>query len=170
MTLRNVRRSSRPKAERLLNSSCGNCLRIVRFTPQIQAEPVRHLSMKPADRLSLAYARFISFSASVRQLTGSVALDPAEERVLQCLAVAWSLDHPLTVLEAMALPHGLSQSTAHRRLTLLRKKGFMVLKSDDKDARVRYVEPTERAQRYFSQLGRCLMEALKETSTPPRGA
>ena len=118
--------------------------------------------MSTSDRLVLAYARFINFSASVRQLTGSSALDAAEERMLQCLAAAWSMDHPLTVLQAMALPHGLSQSTAHRRLTQLRKKGFVSLKVDEHDARVRYVEATEKSLRYFSQLGRCMVEALKD--------
>jgi DNA-binding MarR family transcriptional regulator len=126
--------------------------------------------MSSVDRLALAYARFINFSASVRQLTGPSALDAAEERMLHCLAAAWSMDHPLTVLQAMALPHGLSQSTAHRRLTQLRKKGFMNLKTDEHDARVRYVESTDKAQRYFSQLGRCMVEALKESGASTRGA
>ncbi len=118
--------------------------------------------MASVDRLALAYARFINFSASVRQLTGSSALDPAEERMLQCLAAAWSMDHPMTVLQSMSLPHGLSLSTAHRRLTQLRKKGFVSLKTDEQDARIRYVESTDKSQRYFAQLGRCMIEALKE--------
>lgn len=126
--------------------------------------------MSSADRLALAYARFINFSASVRQLSGSSSLDAAEERMLQCLAAAWSMDHPLTVLQAMALPHGLSQSTAHRRLTQLLKKGFASLKTDEHDARVRYVEATDKSQRYFSQLGRCMVEAIKDAGVSSRSS
>ena len=69
----------------------------------------------------------------------------------------------LTVLEAMALKHGLSQSTAHRRLTSLRKKGLLALKQHDKDARVRFVMQTERTERYLAHMGRCVIEAGKAT-------
>ena len=45
--------------------------------------------MSSADRLALAYARFINFSASVRQLTGSSALDAAEENDSGAVALAF---------------------------------------------------------------------------------
>ncbi len=120
------------------------------------------LMMKTSAQPSLVYARFLNLAAAVRGLTEPSVLDPAEDRMLQALTVAWSKGQPVTVLEAMALPHGLSQSTAHRRLTSLRKKGLLSLKGDERDARVRYVEATDKAQRILHQLGNCLLEAARE--------
>lgn len=122
-------------------------------------------TMKTTSQPSLIYARFLNLAAAVRGLTEPSALDPAEDRMLQALTVAWSKGQPVTVLEAMALPHGLSQSTAHRRLTSLRKKGLLSLRGDERDARVRYVEATDKTQRILHQLGGCIIEASREASS-----
>ena len=70
--------------------------------------------MNSKDKYALAYARFLNMAVAVEKLTEPITLNPAEERMLQCLAMAWSEADKITVLEAMALKHGLSQSTAHR--------------------------------------------------------
>ena len=83
--------------------------------------------MNSKDKYALAYARFLNLAGAIEKLSEPITLNPAEERMLQCLAVAWSEADKITVLEAMGLKHGLSQSTAHRRLTSLRKKGLLAL-------------------------------------------
>lgn len=120
--------------------------------------------MTSRETLPQAYARFLKLVSQAGTLSDLVSLNPAEERVLQCLAVAWSEGQKVTVLEAMGLQHGLSQSTAHRRLTSLRKKGLLMLKQHDQDARVRYVLHTDRTERHFAHMGRCILEAAKDVS------
>ena len=117
--------------------------------------------MNSKDKYALAYARFLNLAGAIEKLSEPITLNPAEERMLQCLAVAWSEADKITVLEAMGLKHGLSQSTAHRRLTSLRKKGLLALKQHDKDARIRFVMQTERTDRYLAHMGRCVEEAGK---------
>ena len=120
--------------------------------------------MSAKDKYSQAYARFLNLARAIDKLSEPILLNPAEERMLQCLAVAWSEGEQITVLEAMALKHGLSHSTAHRRLTSLRKKGLLALKQHDKDARVRFVMQTERAERYLTHMGRSVIEAAKSAA------
>jgi DNA-binding MarR family transcriptional regulator len=122
---------------------------------------LRVAAMNVKDKLALTYARFLHLAWAIEKLPDPVLLNPAEERMLQCLTVAWSAADKITVLEAMGLKHGLSQSTAHRRLTSLRKKGLLVLKQHDKDARVRFVMQTERTEQYLAHMGRCVIEASK---------
>lgn len=117
--------------------------------------------MSAKDKYSQAYARFLNLSWAIEKIGDPISLNPAEERMLQCLAVAWGEDERITVLEAMALKHGLSHSTAHRRLTSLRKKGLLALKQHDKDARVRFVMQTERTERYLNHMGRSVIDAAK---------
>lgn len=117
--------------------------------------------MNIKDQYALAYARFLHLSVGLEKLSDPITLNPAEERMLQCLAMAWSEAEKITVLEAMALKHGLSQSTAHRRLTSLRKKGLLSLKQHEKDARIRFVTQTERTERYLAHMGRCVIESGK---------
>jgi len=47
-------------------------------------------------------------------------------------------------------------ATVHRRLKQLRAKGLVALVADPNDTRVRFIEPTEQALRYFGALDDCL--------------
>ena len=54
--------------------------------------------------------------------------------------------------EAMDAKEGLAPATVHRRLKRLRDKGLITLVTDASDQRVRYIEPTPQALRYFAEL------------------
>lgn len=86
-------------------------------------------------------------------------LDPVEERLLNLFATVWHNGNQITVLQAMGMSTDVSSTTAHRRLKSLRKKGVIILVADEADNRIKYVQPTEVAQQYFSQLGQCLNQA-----------
>jgi len=76
--------------------------------------------------------------------------------MLGILASRWHEAKLITVLEAMVMLPEISTSTAHRRLTALRKKGMIGLNLDSQDNRVKYVVPTKATHRYFAQLGQCM--------------
>ena len=108
---------------------------------------------------SVIYLRFLNLTRAVRDLPDFPDLDPVEERLLNLFASVWHLGHKITVLQAMGMSSDVSSTTAHRRLKSLRAKGMIALISDEADNRVKYVQPTAKAQDYFSQLGRCVEQA-----------
>ena len=108
---------------------------------------------------SAIYLRFLNLTRAVRELPDFPDLDPVEERLLNLFASAWHLGQKITVLQAMGMSSDVSSTTAHRRLESLRAKGMIALISDEADNRVKYVQPTAKAQDYFGQLGQCVDQA-----------
>ncbi len=88
-------------------------------------------------------------------------LNSAEEKLLNMLAPSCSSDTKITVLKAMGLDPDISHSTSHRLLKSLRLKGFITLLSEERDTRVKYVEPSEKTEQFFTQLGLCLRRTVK---------
>ncbi len=105
------------------------------------------------------YLRFLNLTRAIRELPDFPDLDPVEERLLNLFASVWHLGQKITVLQAMGMSTDVSSTTAHRRLKSLRAKGMIVLMADEADNRVKYVQPTAKAQHYFSQLGQCMDQA-----------
>jgi DNA-binding transcriptional ArsR family regulator len=106
-----------------------------------------------------SYLKFLHLVQVVRETPGFPALDAVEERVLNIFAVAWYEGREITVLEAMKMLPGISESTVFRRIKSLRQKGMVSLNMDEKDRRTRYIRPSELANRYFDILGGCLKKA-----------
>jgi DNA-binding MarR family transcriptional regulator len=105
------------------------------------------------------YLRFLNLTRAIRELPDFPDMDPVEERLLNLFASVWHLGQKITVLQAMSMSTDVSSTTAHRRLKSLRAKGMIALVADEADNRVKYVQPTEKAQHYFSQLGQCIDQA-----------
>ena len=108
---------------------------------------------------SAIYLRFLNLARAVRELPDAPDLDPVEERLLNLFASVWHHDQKITVLQAMGMSKDISSTTAHRRLKSLRAKGIIVLAADEIDNRVKYVQPTALANRYFAQMGQCIEQA-----------
>lgn len=115
--------------------------------------------MNTETNYSAIYLRFLNLIQAIRELPSFPHVDPVEERLLNALAAIWHGGGRVTVLEAMSLPIDVSATTLHRRLKSLRSKGLLKLETDEVDTRVKYVMPTDRAETYFSTLGKCLNEA-----------
>jgi len=75
------------------------------------------------------------------------------------LATTWVVHQKSTVLQAIQMDIEVSQCTAHRLLKGLRSKKFIALVMDEKDNRIKYVEPTDKANDYLSALGTCIHQA-----------
>lgn len=85
-------------------------------------------------------------------------LDATDEKLLREFAVAWYSGREIGVVDAMELVGDISPRTVHRRLKSLRDRGLIHLNSDHQGAK-KFVVPTELTERYFAELGRCLIEA-----------
>lgn len=122
-------------------------------------DPKDSLSPSPKDPPARRYLDFLRLTQLAKTATPELHLDASSERLLHRIAVAWHADSKITVLQAMNEEHGMSTTTAHRRLKSLRQQGFIALETDANDQRVKYVVPTEKTQRLFAQYGDCLTAA-----------
>ena len=118
-----------------------------------------HHNMSGQSSHSSTYLRFLNLVQGIRSLPDFPVLDPVEERLLNLFATVWHSGKQITVLQAMGMSTDVSSTTAHRRLKSLRKKGVITLVPDQSDNRIKYVQPTNVAHQYFSQLGQCLNQA-----------
>lgn len=107
------------------------------------------------------YTRFLQLAEESRRQEAAPALDAVEERLLNRLAALWFAGERVPVLRAMTMFDDVSGTTVHRRLKSLRRKGVIALEPDETDERIRYIVPTETANRHFEQMGRCLVAAAK---------
>ena len=116
-------------------------------------------SISADSRHSKSHLQFLNLISTIRSLPGFDDLDQSEKQLLDLLAMTWHADQQITVLQAMAICTDISTTTAHRRLKSLRLKGMILLVNDDIDNRVKYVVPTNRAFKYFVQIGQCMDNA-----------
>ncbi len=106
------------------------------------------------------YFRFLNLARAIEELPSVPRLDAAEQKLLEIVTSAWHSGNALSVTEAMALDTAGAPATIHRRLTRLREKGLIELRSECEDLRVKSVVPTEVAQSYFRQIARCMQQAI----------
>ena len=118
--------------------------------------------MDKKNKNSLNYLKFLNLVEATRGLSAFPALDALEDRLLGLLAAVWYESRKLTVTEAMTISADISPTTVHRRLKTLLSKGLITLTSDPVDHRIKYIEPTEKANQYFAQLGQCLSQAANK--------
>ena len=110
------------------------------------------------------WRRYVNFLECLRQLElkpNSPKLEVDEQVIFNALAVLWSQGEPVTVLQAMKLPVGMSPTTIHRKLKSLRKKGVIGLEEQEADNRIKHVVPTDLARGYLVELNRCVVVARK---------
>jgi hypothetical protein len=112
-------------------------------------------------KVSLTYLHYLHLLQSLRDAATIPALEPIEERLVNELAVAWHQGQALTVLDVMDMHVIASRTTIHRRLKALRKQGLIHLESDERDNRVKYVQPTDAMHAYFGALARCMQKAAQ---------
>ncbi len=72
-------------------------------------------------------------------------------------------------MKATLLPATASQSTMHRKLTMLLNMGMVKMVHKDNNRRTKFIEPTEKAEDRFSKLGQAmgnLLASSRDTPTP----
>ena len=112
--------------------------------------------------MSGVYGKFFNLVKALTEATPEwPKLDAVEERFLYTLSGEWYTGNQVTVLDAASIMEGVSESTAHRRLATLVKKGVIKFTSCKTDRRIKIVLPTDLTIYYFSQLSACLKNAAE---------
>ena len=110
---------------------------------------------------SNTYFKFLHLALAVQKLPTFPELDSVEERLLNVCASVWFSDMKISVTEIANMLPGTSERTSHRRIKSLLQKNMIVLKTDDKDRRVKYIMPTQLSDKYFKKMEDCLQLATR---------
>jgi DNA-binding transcriptional ArsR family regulator len=111
------------------------------------------------------YVRFFNLLSVVRDLSPFDVMTAEEDELLRHLLVQWHEGQALSTSDAMEAMTGVSAATAYRRIIKLRDKGFVHLRVDQTDRRVKFVEPTAAALRYAGHVHAAL-ETLLDKREP----
>lgn len=106
------------------------------------------------------YFRFLNLVRSIEELPDFPKLDATENELLNMIATQWKKGQRLLVSDAIAMRQIGSPATLHARLKQLRDKD-MINYVIETDGRKKYIEPTEVALKYFSQISDCMLQASK---------
>ena len=108
------------------------------------------------------YFRFLNLFRTIEALPGFPALDAIERALLDELSSKWESGEMMLVSQAISLSEIGSPATLHARLKKLHRQG-MIEYCTDADARKKYIQPTEIALKYFSQISACMAKAALAT-------
>lgn len=106
--------------------------------------------------------------AATEQLT----LDPHERALLEMVLLRWAQQVTMTVRQTIAHAYLGSPATLHKRLTLLRKKGYLALQDVEGDKRAKYLVPGPQGFQYLDLMGKHMLSAkrpsLKSNTNAPQ--
>lgn len=114
--------------------------------------------MKISNESGAIYLQFLSLTESLRNSPTLPLLDPIEERLLVLIACAEQEGERIAVSDIIYRKELGSSAMLHRRLTIMREKGWIVLASTD-DGRRKQVTLSQAALLHFEKLSRCLVKA-----------
>lgn len=101
-------------------------------------------------------AAILGLIREFREGTDILDLEGDEELMLAALALDWHAGHQITVGQVMARREFRTPTYAYRRLVALRNRNWVRFIGSPIDQRVKFVQPTEKARRYFADLGRAV--------------
>lgn len=89
-------------------------------------------------------------------------MTPQAERMFGALASNWMNHEPIRVKEAVLIDTSQGESSNFKTIKELTKSGWIELVVDEKDNRVKYIQPTELALQYLQEYG----DALDKSCQP----
>ena len=98
------------------------------------------------------HVRFLNLINALRQMAPFDDMTAEERALLDDLVVRWDKQQRLTVGQMMSESGRSSGITVYRRLTSLRDKGLIELRTCETDKRARIIEPTPLSRHYVSLL------------------
>lgn len=107
---------------------------------------------------SSIYLRFLNLSHAVTD--DWTDIDLTALRTLEAIAVADTKETPLTVTDAMNMTAIASPATMHRKLDQLREAGLIEQVHIGANRRTKYLVITNKAHKYFEQLGIAMLNAM----------
>jgi hypothetical protein len=129
----------------------------------IANKPVRFMidAVSKSSSLSETYIKFVNLVQAVRQKDRLFTLDPVDERLLSSFASVWGTGRHLTASEAALIVQDVAPRTVQRRVAALIDKGMLRVENDANDSRIKYVFATDKTNKYFEELGKCLEQAKR---------
>jgi DNA-binding MarR family transcriptional regulator len=100
---------------------------------------------------------YVKFLSSTQTLDSDVTLSDVDllgQKLLEILAIASEKNEPMTVSQAMGAVWIASPATLHRKIRNLIDAGYVSSNFSGKNRRTRYLVPTEKANNFFSYMGR----------------
>ena len=110
-----------------------------------------------------SYLNFLNLSESISSKLMVTEIDATAVRLLEMIAVAYSLGKALNVTEAMHLGTIGSQATLHRKINNLREQGLVTLVHEGKNRRTKYLVPSAKSNKHFEQLSKVMAKAYLAT-------
>ncbi len=107
----------------------------------------------PRSPLAESYFRFLQLAKTFQAEPSTAAMDANERALLDAVALRWFEGQPMTVREAIALETLGSPATLHKRISRLRQKDMLVAFNQEGDRRAKYLIPSEKTLKLFSELG-----------------
>ena len=118
--------------------------------------------------MSSPYLKFLAHAHALDAESNTFReLDPLALRLLEIIAVKHDAGEPLTAMKATMLPATASQSTMHRKLTMLLNMGMVKMVHKDNNRRTKFIEPTEKADARFCKLGQAMGNLLASPRETP---
>lgn len=107
------------------------------------------------------FVRFLHMLSALRELSWLSDLSADEEQLLGELVVRWHQVDTITVSDVMLHADRASSSTMYRRLLGLKEKGMIAFRVDERDKRVKFVEPTAKAHDYMQHLSQSVEQLVQ---------
>ena len=108
-----------------------------------------------------SYLNFLKLSEVINSKLLGMDIDSTAVKLLEMIAVSYSLDKALNVTEAMHLSSIGSQATLHRKINDLREHGLISLVYEGKNRRTKYLVPSSKANKHFEQLSKVMRKAIQ---------
>ncbi|MEN9682675.1 MAG: hypothetical protein RLZZ427_426 [Pseudomonadota bacterium] len=105
--------------------------------------------------------RLLNMLRALRELSSFSDLTADEEQLLFDLVLRWHRSDAITVSDVMLDAERTSASTIYRRLLGLKEKGMIAFRVDQRDKRVKFVEPTAKADDYVQRLSRSVDQLVE---------
>ena len=121
---------------------------------------------------SLAYLRFLSRIESTfnnQPAAGLLPLDPNEKALMEMVMLRWAQQATMTVRQTIAHAHLGSPATLHKRLSLLRKKGYLQLEDVEGDKRAKFLVPGPLGFQYLESMGKHMVSAKRKPQPSTSG-
>lgn len=109
--------------------------------------------------LIVLYQRFINLYTATETFADLPALSTHESKIIGILSTVWSRNEKISILKSMDLVKDYSLVTYLRHIKSLRKKGYIQLKVDESDNRVKLIYPTKQCEKYFARFGSIIAQA-----------
>ena len=120
-----------------------------------------YLNKESMTKYANVYQTFLNLAYAIDGLTEFPALTPDEKCLIRYLNNFWIKNQDVKVVEVIHSLDNSSPATVFRNLKKLRAKGYVQLRVDENDNRIKHILPTKQTMSYFNALGKVIIKSAK---------